>query len=241
MSHSGRRALVTGAGKGIGREVVRRLVADGAEVVALSRDAADLESLAAETGCAVVVADLADLEGAVRAVEAVLPVDLLVNNAGITRLAPALTIDMRDVRAVLEVNTVAPLRLAQVVAGDLVRRGRGGAIVNVSSVAAAIGLAEHSGDCAAKAGLDAVTRVLAVELGPLGIRVNSVNPFITLTPMGEAAWSDPGKAAPMLARIPARRFCTPGDVAAVVSFLLGEDAAMVNGASLDVDGGFRIA
>ncbi len=238
---AGRRVLVTGAGKGIGLETVRRLVADGAEVVALSRDPSDLARLAEETGCATLAVDLAELEPAAAAVAGALPFDGLVNNAGITSLQPVLETSMARFAEVLAVNTLAPLRLAQVVAGDLVRRGRSGAIVNVSSVAASIGLADHAAYCASKAALDALTRVLAVELGPNGIRTNSVNPTVTLTPMGALAWSDPAKSAPMLSRIPLGRFCRPGDVAGLISFLLGDDAAMLNGISIDVDGGLRVA
>ena len=239
VTHGGRRALVTGAGKGIGRDVVRRLTADGAIVIALSRQAEDLESLTEETGCETIAVDLENLDAAAEAVRRVLPIDLLVNNAGIVRLAPALTVSMADFAAVLAVNTMAPLRLAQVVATDLIRRGRPGAIVNVSSISAATGFADHAAYCASKGGLDAMTRVLAVELGPHAIRANTVNPGVTLTPMAVQAWSDAEKSAGMLRRIPLGRFCRPDDVAGVVSFLLSDDAAMLNGVSLDVDGGFH--
>ena len=238
---SDRRVLVTGAGKGIGRETVRRLVADGAEVVALSRQASDLQSLAKETGCTTLAVDLAELEQAAEAVTRALPFDCLVNNAGITSLQPVLDTSMARFGAVLAVNTLAPLRLAQVVAGDLIRRGRRGAIVNLSSTASSIGLADHAAYCASKAALDALTRVLAVELGPHGIRTNSVNPTVTLTPMGQLAWSDPAKSAPVLGRIPLGRFCEPAEVASVISFLLSDDAAMLNGISINVDGGLLIS
>ncbi len=238
---AGRRVLVTGAGKGIGRDTVRRLVADGAEVVALSRSAADLQSLEAETGCATIAVDLAELDAAAEAVAGALPLDGLVNNAGITVLESVLDTTMASFQAVLAVNTLAPLRLAQVVAGDLVRRGKGGAIVNLSSVASSMAFANHAAYCASKAALDALTRVLALELGPHGIRTNSVNPTVTLTPMGEFAWSDPAKSAPMLGRIPLGRFIQPSEVASVISFLLSDDASMVNGVSIDVDGGLRIS
>lgn len=239
MSLSGKRALVTGAGKGIGREIVAALTRRGAAVVALSRSAADLEALRAETGCETILADLEDTEAAAQAVRAALPVQLLVNNAGIARLDPALGVLEATFFQVMRVNAWAALRMAQVVGADLVSRGEGGAIVNVSSIAAALGLPEHVAYCASKAALDAVTRVLAVELGPHGIRTNSVNPAVTLTPMADLVWSEPAKAAPMLARIPAGRFVQPGEVAEVVCFLLGDGAAMVNGTCLDVDGGFR--
>ncbi len=241
MRLRGRRALVTGAGKGIGRAIVLRLVAEGAAVVALGRSEADLDTLAAETGCATIHADLAAPDRAADAVASRLPFDLLVNNAGITHLAPALETSAAAMTDLYAVNVVAPLRIAQVVAADLLGRSVGGAIVNVSSVASAIGLADHAAYCASKGALDALTRVLAVEWGPRGIRVNGVNPAVTLTPMGARAWSDPAKSAPMLARIPLGRFIEPDEVARVVAFLLSDESAMVNGVSLDVDGGLRVS
>jgi NAD(P)-dependent dehydrogenase (short-subunit alcohol dehydrogenase family) len=83
-----------------------------------------------------------------------------------------------------------------------------------------------------------MTRVMAVELGPHGIRVNSVNPVVTLTPMADKAWSDPVKAASMLARIPLGRFVQPSEIASTIAFLLSDDAGMINGVTLTVDGGF---
>ncbi len=236
----GRRVLVTGAGKGIGRETVLRLVAEGAAVVALSRQADDLASLSAQTGCESIPVDLEDLEAAAALVQRHLPIDLLVNNAGIIHIEPALEASMQYVSSMLAVNTLAPLRMAQIVASDLIRRGARGAIVNVSSIAADVGFAGHAGYCASKAALNALTRVLAVELGPQGIRTNSVNPVVTMTPMGRMAWSDAVKAGGMLARIPLGRFCEPGDVAGVIGFLLSDEAAMLNGLSVDIDGGLRI-
>lgn len=235
---TGRRVLVTGAGKGIGREAVLCLAARGAAVLALSRSSDDLASLRDETGCETVAVALEDVDAAVAALDAWPDIDMLVNNAGISMLAPALDTSREMFDQVMAVNAYAPLRLAQHVARGLVARGRPGAIVNVSSVAARQGLADHAAYCASKAALDALTRVLAVELGPHGIRVNSVNPVVTLTPMAERAWSDPAKSGPMLARIPLGRFAQAGDVAEAILFLLGDGAAMINGTCLDVDGGF---
>lgn len=239
MGLESKRALVTGAGKGIGRELVRALCGRGAEVVALSRARADLDSLREETGCETIQADLEDTEAAAELVRRALPFQLLVNNAGIALLEPALETGEADFFRVLRVNAWAALRMAQVVAADLVARGERGAIVNLSSIAASVGLRDHAAYCASKAALDAITRVLAVEWGEHGIRTNSVNPTVTLTPMAELAWSDPAKAGPMQARIPMRRFVQPREVADAVCFLLGDEAAMINGVCLDVDGGLR--
>ena len=239
MSFAGKRALVTGAGKGIGREVARMLAARGAEVIALSRAQEDLDSLRAEIGCATIAVDLADTQAAVARVRDVLPVHLLVNNAAITSLELVLQARAESVRAVLDVNLFAPLFLVQAVAADLVARNLPGAIVNVSSLAAQIGIQDHVAYCASKAGLDAMTRVMALEFGPHRIRVNSVNPVVTLTPMAELAWSDPEKAGRMLARIPLGRFVQPAEVAETICFLLSDASAMVNGVALNVDGGFR--
>jgi NAD(P)-dependent dehydrogenase (short-subunit alcohol dehydrogenase family) len=129
--------------------------------------------------------------------------------------------------------------VAQACARSMIERGVAGSIVNVSSLSATVGLPLHAAYCASKGALDAMTRVMAVELGPHGIRVNTVNPVVTMTPMAEKAWSDPAKSGPMLARVPLRRFVQPLEVARTIAYLLGDDSSMVNGVSLAVDGGFQ--
>jgi L-xylulose reductase len=239
MNFHGQRILVTGAGKGIGRDTAVLLAQRGAHVIALSRDGADLATLADEIGCDTLAVDLADVDATVHAVLAALPVDLLVNCAGIAPLASFVDTTVADFDRTIAVNTRAPMLVAQAVVRDLLRRGVGGAIVNVSSIAADLGLPLHTAYCASKGALDAMTRVMAKELGPHGIRVNSVNPVVTLTPMGEKAWGDPVRGKPMLDRIPLGRFARPRDVATVIAFLLGPDAAMVHGSCIDIDGGFQ--
>lgn len=239
MEFEGQRVLVTGAGKGIGRAVVELLAAERADVIALSRTKSDLESLEAEFRCRTIHCDLADPKAAREAAVAALPVDLLVNNAGTTKLDPFLETSTATFDWLMNVNAKAPMVIAQECARDMIRRGHKGAIVNVSSMASLQGVPEHTAYCATKGALDAMTRVMAVELGPHGIRVNTVNPVVTLTPMAIKAWSDPEKANSMLVRIPMGRFVEPKEVAETILYLLSPRASMITGASLTVDGGFR--
>jgi L-xylulose reductase len=229
----GKRILVTGAGKGIGRETAQWLARCGAEVIALGRNAGDLAYCQH-----MLVVDLADVAATQAAVATMLPIDLLVNCAGAVELESFLQTSVQTFDHLMAVNTRAPMVVAQVVARDLIARAVPGAIVNVSSLAAAVGTRDHLAYCASKAALDAMTRVMALELGPHAIRVNSVNPVVTLTPTAEKAWGDPVKAASMLSRIPLGRFVQPGEIASTIAFLLSDDAAMINGITLTVDGGF---
>ncbi|PTB22198.1 short-chain dehydrogenase [Trinickia symbiotica] len=235
---AGKTVLITGAGKGIGHATALLMAARGARVIAASRTEADLVALRREIGCETLCVDLADAHEARAAARRAQPVDLLVNNAGTVELQPFLdtTVDAFD--STMAVNVRAALIVAQECARNMIARGAGGAIVNVSSISAQIGLPLHASYCASKAALDGLTRVMAVELGEHGIRVNAINPVVTLTPMAVKAWSDPDKAAPMRARIPLRRFAEPDEVARTIAYLLGEDASMINGVSFAVDGGF---
>jgi NAD(P)-dependent dehydrogenase (short-subunit alcohol dehydrogenase family) len=240
MDFQGKSVLVTGAGKGIGRSTAKLLAERGAQVVAMTRTKEDLDSLESETGCRSIVVDLADAAATREAAHAALPVDYLVNCAGTTALDPFLDVTTETFDLIYAVNTRAPMIVAQEYARDRVNRGLPGAIVNVSSVSSFIGFADHAAYCASKGALDAITRVMANELGRHRIRVNAINPTVTLTPMATKAWSDPDKAARMLARIPLGRFADPEDVAEVILYLLSDRAAMLNGLAMPVDGGFMI-
>ena len=233
-----KRALITGAGKGIGREIARTLAQYGATVVALSRSAADLATLAQEIACETIVADLADADAARDAAVRAGEIHLLVNNAGISIPQSFLNTTVEAFDATIAVNVRAALIVSQVIASGMIRRGEGGAIVNVSSQSSMVGLVDHAAYCASKGGIDQLTRVMAIELGPHQIRVNAVNPTVTMTPMGEMAWSDPRKSAPMQARIPLGHFAKPLDIAHAVAYLLSAEADMIHGVMLPVDGGF---
>ncbi|MDB5556831.1 MAG: short-chain dehydrogenase protein [Rhizobium sp.] len=241
MDFSNKRVVVTGAGKGIGRATAVMLAKRGAKVIALSRSAADLDQLKAEIGCIPIAVDLADPDATRAAAIKALPADFLVNCAGTTELESFLDVKVENFDLLYAVNTRAPMIVSQEYARDMVKNGRKGAIVNVSSVAAFVGIPDHAAYCASKSGLDGLTRVMAKELAPRGIRVNGIHPTVTLTPMAIKAWSDPEKAAGMLNRIPVGRFADPDDIAKVILFLLSDEAAMVNGLSMPVDGGYMIS
>ncbi len=236
----GKRALVTGAGKGIGREIVKLLTQCGASVVAVSRTQADLDSLKAETGCEVILADLTQTDESRRAAKAAGDIDLLVNNAGIAVIQPFLEASVEGWDETMAVNLRSAFLISQIIARGMVHRGKGGAIVNVSSQASMAAIHGHAAYGASKAGLDHLTRVMALELGPHQIRVNAVNPTVILTPMGEKVWGDPVKSAPMIAKIPLGRFGYPNHVAQAVAYLLSDQADMITGATLPVDGGYLV-
>ncbi len=234
----GKRAVVTGAGKGIGRTIAQKLHACGARVVAVSRTADDLQTLQTEIDCETIAADLVDAHGASELIEKVGDIDLLVNNAGISVPQSFLETTMDAFDRTMAVNVRAVLAVSQVVVRQMINRKVSGAIVNVSSQASMVALTDHTAYCASKGALDQLTRVMALELGPHQIRVNAVNPTVTLTPMAEMAWREPAKRNSMLSRIPLGRFAKPEEVADVVAYLLSDHAAMIHGATLPVDGGF---
>ncbi|WP_062013512.1 SDR family oxidoreductase [Aureimonas sp. AU4] len=238
MGFEGRTAIVTGAGKGIGRRTAELLAERGASVVALSRSAEDLAALERAIDARGIAVDLADAAGTREAASRALPADLLVNCAGINILEPFLEMRDESFDLVQGVNVRAAAIVSQVFARDLVRRGQPGAIVNVSSISSFLGFRDHAAYCASKGAMDGLTRVMANELGPHGIRVNSVAPGITLTDLARVAWEAPEKGGPMLARTPVGRFAETGDVAEVILFLLSDAAAMIAGTTLPIDGGF---
>eukprot|EP01125_Pyxidicula_operculata_P003448 TRINITY_DN142_c0_g1_i1.p1 TRINITY_DN142_c0_g1~~TRINITY_DN142_c0_g1_i1.p1 ORF type:complete len:251 (-),score=26.39 TRINITY_DN142_c0_g1_i1:45-797(-) len=240
---TGKKALVTGAGKGIGKEICLQLAKSGAFVVAISRSEEDLSALkkeieAAGGSCKTISADLSNTDSAKKAATEAGEIDLLVNNAGVAKLGPFLELSVEDWDTVLNTNLRSAFIVSQVVARGMVSRGKGGSIVNVSSQASMVGLDRHVAYCSSKGGMDQLTRTMALELGKHNVRVNSINPTVVMTDMGKQVWSAPEVADPMLAKIPLGRFATPLEVADSVLFLLSDKASMINGVMLPVDGGF---
>lgn len=246
----GKRALITGATKGIGADIARAFASAGANLVLSGRDSDELasakSSLTDDFGSQVVctAVDLALPAGpeelARRACDAFGGLDILVNNAGISHPAPATETDPALFDATIAVNLRAPALLAATVGAAMVEAQRGGSIVTVASAAALAPLVDHYAYCASKAGLVMATKVLARELGPHGIRANSVCPTVVLTEMGQRVWGDEAKAAPMIARIPLGRFAVPHEVSDVVVWLASDAASMVNGVDVPVDGGYTM-
>lgn len=230
--------LVTGASSGIGWYCVQALCEEGAQVVAVGRNAKQLRTLQDETGCQIIVADLEQPAGVDKVDRELGAVDGLINCAGLALLDPATDMLAADFDRMMAINARATALMSQIVARRMIQQGHGGAIVNVSSQAALASLHDHLGYSASKAAMDAMTRVLCAELGPFGIRVNSVNPTVTLTPMAKVGWSDPAKAQGMLSRIPLGRFAEPEEVVTPILFLLSKASSMISGIVLPIDGGF---
>ncbi|MFM0249451.1 SDR family oxidoreductase [Paraburkholderia sediminicola] len=235
---SGRSILVTGASSGIGRATVEALRASGANVVAAARNVNELARLAEETGCEPLMLDVSDESAIDEALGSLEAFDGLVNCAGIALLERAVDTTGASFDRVMAVNARGAVLVAKYVALGMIDAKRAGSIVNVSSQAALVALDDHLSYSASKAALDAVTRALCIELGPYSIRVNSVNPTVTLTPMAVQAWSDPAKRDPALMAIPLRRFAESAEVAAPIMFLLSDAASMISGVCLPIDGGY---
>ncbi|WP_312794019.1 SDR family oxidoreductase [Tianweitania sp.] len=238
MDFAGKSVLITGAGKGIGRACARLMAARGAEVIALSRTQADLDGLREELGARTIRVDLQDPVATRAAVAEAGTCDFLINSAGINVLESVLDMTDEGYEAVLGINLRAALITCQEFAKSRIAAGGGGAIVNITSIAGHRGFQNHLCYAASKAGLEGASRVLAKELGPHNIRVNCVAPTITLTELAVEAWSDPVKSEPMMVRHPFNRFAEADEVARSIAMLLSDDAGMVSGAVLSVDGGF---
>lgn len=226
--YAGKRALVTGGGSGIGAAVARRLIAEGADVTVLGRTEESLRGVSPSY----VVGDVADAADRARAIARTGPLDLLVNNAG--------TVGGESWDETMAINLTAPHELIQLAREGLIERR--GAIVNIASTAAIYSGAGAADYNTSKAGLVMLTRSLAVELGPLGVRANAICPGWVRTPAGAGTMSllgpDPEAAWVLASRnAPLRRPGTPEEIAAAVAFLGSDDASFITGAVLMADGG----
>jgi 2-deoxy-D-gluconate 3-dehydrogenase len=246
FSLEGKRALVTGATKGIGFETCKVLADAGADIAAVGRDKAGLADVAAAVTsigrrCVIIVADMATVDGPVTAAKEALDafgtIDILVNNAGIALIDPLLDTKVADWDMTMAVNLRAPFLLAREIVPGMIAQKRG-KIVNVSSQAGVVGLEAHGAYCASKGGLNMLTKVMTVEWARHNIQINSVCPTVILTPMGEKVWGEPAKGDPMLAKIPANRFGKPVEVADMILYLASSASDLVCGQDMLIDGGY---
>jgi NAD(P)-dependent dehydrogenase (short-subunit alcohol dehydrogenase family) len=233
-------ALVTGGASGIGLATVHRLVADGWTVVAADRDPAALGALPDDpriVGAEVDVTDEQGVEEVVALADGLAGgLGAVVTCAGVVRNASAIDVAAADMRFTLDVNVVGTFLACRAAARRMLAAGRGGALVTISSVSGLRGGQERSAYAASKAAVVALTQVLAVELGPAGIRANCVAPGATETPLVSVAQPPPVKRA-VLDAIPLGRYGHPAETAAVIAFLAGHESGFVTGQTWGVDGG----
>jgi NAD(P)-dependent dehydrogenase (short-subunit alcohol dehydrogenase family) len=242
QSLEGRTAIVTGASRGIGAAIARALDRAGARVALVARTADALDAVAAQLANehVVVAADLADPAVPGRVVDEARdrlgPIDVLVNNAALAARAPTEELDAALVDRLYAVNVRAPLLLIAALVPSMVERGSG-VILSISSGSAVVGTPRRAAYAATKGAIDAATRSLAIELGPHGIRVNSVAPGVVDTEMWARNKAIPGVIEEIEALTPLRRWATPDDIADVVTFLASDAARFVTGETVCVDGG----
>ncbi|XP_013199789.1 L-xylulose reductase [Amyelois transitella] len=235
----GKRILVTGGCRGIGYGIAEELWRLGAAVVVITNIAENVQKLKAQyPTIEVVCVDLRDWVETKECVDSLGVFDGLVNNAGVVLNQPFLECTKELFDDTFAINTRAVVNVSQIVAKKMIQNGIKGSIVNVSSQASKAALKDHVSYCGSKAAVDGITRVMALELGPFGIRANTVNPTVVMTELGRKAWSEPSKSQEMLSKIPLGRFGEVHEVVNAVMFLLSDKASMISGVHLPVDGGF---
>jgi NAD(P)-dependent dehydrogenase (short-subunit alcohol dehydrogenase family) len=244
---TGRSVLITGAASGIGRAAAKRFAAEGARLTLGDRDEQRLDVVARElrdagADPAAILCDVADADDLWRLIDAAGELDVVFGNAGMLRTAPLGELTLADFELHLRVNLTANLLLTQM-SVDALRRAGGGAIVFTASLGGLRGSAGSAAYNASKGGLVNLTRSLAVELAPDGIRVNCLCPGWIDTPFNDPFWSHagPDARASIADAIPMGRQGSPDDVAPAAVFLSSEDAAYITGQTLIIDGGVQAA
>jgi NAD(P)-dependent dehydrogenase (short-subunit alcohol dehydrogenase family) len=239
----GKRALVTGAGRGLGLAAAAALAEAGAEVILTARTRSEIEAareaIAAAGGAAKAVQlDVTDL-AATRACVAALPaLDILVNNAGTNRPAPFLDVAAADFDAVMGLNVRAAFFVMQAVARKMAAEKRCGSIINVSSQMGLVGGPRRSVYCASKWAMEGFTKAAAIELGPIGIRVNTICPTFIETPMTRPFFADSEFLASVLKSIKLGRLGQFEDIMGAVVFLASDASSLMTGSALVLDGGW---
>ncbi|MEM6429805.1 MAG: SDR family oxidoreductase, partial [Deinococcota bacterium] len=236
----------TGASKGIGRAIALSLAEQGVDLIITARSGAELASLKQEiskqgTQCHTITANLAEhadvLNLAQQALNIFPTIDILVNNAGVSHPESATTTQETNWNHTFDINVKALFFLSQQLVKPMIDQNYG-RIVNISSQAGLIALHDHAAYCASKGAVEMVSKVMALEWAPHGITVNCIAPTVINTPMAEMAFPTPEAKQSMLNRIPVGRFGEPSEVAAAVLFLASQEAGMVTGDTLKLDGGW---
>jgi NAD(P)-dependent dehydrogenase (short-subunit alcohol dehydrogenase family) len=239
----GRRAIVTGASRGIGLASATALAEAGAHVTLVARNLEELEARAAEIRAtfgqvSTLVLDVADVAGAEDEIGRAGPFDILVNNAGVSRHRPMLETTVEDFDHVMSINLRAAYFVSKAVAAGMVKARIPGAIIHISSQMGHVGGIDRTVYSASKHAIEGLTKSMAIELGPSNIRVNSIAPTFIKTPLTESTFAKPERRAWIEDKIKLGRLGELQDIMGAVVFLASNAAAMITGTSLLVDGGW---
>jgi NAD(P)-dependent dehydrogenase (short-subunit alcohol dehydrogenase family) len=243
FSLQGRRALVAGGSSGIGLGCAVALAEAGAHVIIMARRRDQLDKVAAAMTTAgqsveVMVGDIADIDSMSAAIESLRPLDIFVNSAGLARHTAAIDTDAADFDAVMNVNLRGAYFAAQAVAKSMVTDGRKGSIITISSQMAVVGGIDRAVYCASKHAVEGFTKSMAIEMGPHGIRVNTVCPTFIRTPLTEQTFSQPARVKWIEEKIKLGRVGEVEDIMGAVTFLASDAAALITGTALMIDGGW---
>ncbi|MGO4607714.1 SDR family NAD(P)-dependent oxidoreductase [Variovorax sp. 2RAF20] len=248
MRLAGKVAVVTGAARGIGRATAERLLAEGAKVVVSDIDTETLTRTADEIGAAANVfavrADVSKKSEVVGLVDAAVQhfgaIDIMVNNAGIAPVVEFLDVTEEMLGRVLDVNLKGAFYGTQAAGREMIGRGKGGVIINMSSINSGLANPNVAPYAISKGGMNQVTSTAAVAFAPHGIRVVGVGPGTIMTDMVAGAFVQSAGNHAILSRTPLGRYGQPAEIASVVAFLASEDASYITGETMYVDGGRRV-
>jgi NAD(P)-dependent dehydrogenase (short-subunit alcohol dehydrogenase family) len=243
MRLDGRRALITGAGRGIGRAAAAALAQVGAQTYLVARTGHEVETVAheiidADGTAQAYVLDVEDAAAVAEFVKRHGPFDVLVNNAGTNRPAAFTNVTEKDFDAITSLNLRSAFFVAQAVAKSLIAAKRPGSLIMISSQMGLVGGEKRSVYCATKHGIEGMTKAIAVDLGPHGIRANTICPTFIDTPLAEPLLAKPDFQEWALPRIKLGRFGKVEDIMGAVIYLAGDASALVTGSALVVDGGW---
>ena len=247
MDFSGKRVLVTGAAKGIGKAIAEQFAQFGADLVIFDVDESNgnktVDFIRSEYGVSAsfFLTDLQNTESIKQSVKSVLeisPVEILINNAGIGILEPAIDCSEKIWDLTFAINTKGTFFLSQEIGKSMIENGYG-KIVNMASQAGVISIENHVAYSASKAAIISITKSLAFEWARYGITVNAISPTVVLTELGKMNWDGP-HGDEMKAKIPNQRFAMPEEVAYLAAYLASDGAAMINGENIMMDGGYSI-